>query len=301
MNRSHEGVGRGPWNGEGRGAPRPDHPADCPTVTCYPHVDVRGARRFDGGGMSYEKSAEFYDHFDTRDNLGFYLELARETEGGVLELGVGTGRVLFEIARLGRDVVGIDNSVAMLREAKKKRRELYPEISGRCRLLVADMLSFDLGSEFGLVYAASSSVQGPSSDDLRGIFRRAADHLARDGIFAFDVVAPASMRQTIVYPPERRELLGGRVVIRFVAQTYNEEADTTSFDLLFKEFIPGRTTSVTITEQGEGAVVTLPMIEDALANAGLEARSVHGDFAGSPLDDESKWIVVVARHATTGG
>jgi SAM-dependent methyltransferase len=248
--------------------------------------------------MSYEKSAQFYDYFSSTDNLGFYLDLARETEGDVLELGVGTGRVLFEIAKLGRDVVGIDTSVAMLREAKRKRRELYPEISGRCRLLLADMLSFDLGTTFGLIYAASSSVQGPSADDLRGIFRRAADHLADGGVFAFDVASPAAMRKTTVFPPERRELPGGRVVFRFVAQTYNEETDTTSFDLLFKEFVPGRTTSVTITEQGDGAVVTLPMLEDALSYARLEARSVYGDFRKGPHHGDSKWIVVVAGHVS---
>jgi SAM-dependent methyltransferase len=247
--------------------------------------------------MSYEKSAQFYDDFSSAENLGFYMSLARETTGDVLELGVGTGRVLFEIAKLGRDVVGIDSSVAMLREAKRKRREVYPEISGRCRLLLADMLSFDLGMSFGLIYAASSAVQGPSADDLKGIFRRAADHLADDGMFAFDVAAPAAMRRTAAFPPERRELSGGRVVIRFVAQTYNKETDTTSFDLLFKEFIPGRTTSVTVTEEGDGAVITLPMIEDALASAGLTATSVYGDFEGSPLSADSKWIVVVARRA----
>ena len=73
--------------------------------------------------MSYEKSAQFYDPFASSENVGFYVNLARETGGGVLELGVGTGRVLFEVAKLGRDVVGIDTSVAMLREAKRKRRE----------------------------------------------------------------------------------------------------------------------------------------------------------------------------------
>jgi SAM-dependent methyltransferase len=251
--------------------------------------------------MSYEKSAQFYDYFSSADNLGFYLDLARETEGGVLELGVGTGRVLFEVAKLGRDVVGIDTSVAMLREAKRKRRELYPEVSGRCRLLLADMLSFDLGTTFELVYAASSAVQGPSADDLRGILKRAAEHLAPDGVFAFDVAAPSGMRRTTTFPPERRELPGGRVVIRFVAQTYNEETDTTSFDLIFKEFIPGRTTSVTINEQGDGAVLTMPTIEEALAYAGLEARSVYGDFQRGPLTDDSKWFVFVTGHAVARG
>lgn len=244
--------------------------------------------------MSYERSAQYYDYFDEKTNVAFYVGIAEKTAGSVLELGVGTGRVLFEIAELGRDVVGLDHSVAMLKEAKRKRREEHPMVAGRCRLLLADMLSFDLGEKFGFIYSASSGVQTDSADHLRGIFRSVADHLEPNGIFAFDVASPCAMRETKVFPPLRRELPGGRVVIRFVAQTYNEAADTTSFDLLFKEFIPGRTSSVTVKEDGEGAVITLDAIEDALDYAGLSMRQTYGGFDRSPLTDESRWIVVTA-------
>jgi SAM-dependent methyltransferase len=245
--------------------------------------------------VGYGRSAQFYDHFDTKGNLEFYLDVASRTEGAVLELGVGTGRVLFEIARTGRDVAGIDNSVEMLREAKRKRREDYPEIAGRCRLLKADMLSFDLGSTFGLVYSASGGVQGDSAEDLTGIFRGAADHLADGGLFAFDVASPAALMQTVSYPPEQRELPEGRVVIRFVAQTYYEGDDAATFDLLYKEHIPGRTVTESYIESGVAAVITPEMIEKALDYAGLSLESLSGDFEGSPYEANSKWIVVVAR------
>jgi SAM-dependent methyltransferase len=245
--------------------------------------------------VGYERSAQFYDCFDTKGNLDFYLELAERTEGAVLELGVGTGRVLFEIAKTRRDVVGIDNSVEMLREAKRKRREDYPEIAGRCRLLKADMLSFDLGSTFGLVYSASGGVQGDSAEDLRGIFRGAAQHLVEGGLFAFDVASPSALKRTLSYPPEQRELPEGRVVIRFVAQTYCEGDDAATFDLLYKEHIPGRTVTETYLESGVVAVITPYMIELALEYAGLSIESLAGDFDGGPYTEDSKWIVVVAR------
>jgi hypothetical protein len=269
-------------------------------VTARRTRGILTAGRSQGEILSYEKSAQFYDSFATDVNVGFYVGLARETPGDVLELGVGTGRVLFEIASLGRDAVGIDTSVAMLREAEWKRRELGPELSGHCRLILADMRTFDLGRTFGLIYSASSSVQGPSADDLPRIFRRAADHLAPAGVFAFDVASPVAMRRTATFPPERRELPGGRVVIRSVTQTYNKETDTTSFDLVFEESTPGRATSVTIKEQGDGAVVTFPMLQDALAYAGLEVKTAHGDFEGGALDNESRRIVIVASRATPG-
>jgi SAM-dependent methyltransferase len=214
----------------------------------------------------------------------------------VLELGVGTGRVLFEIARLGREVVGIDNSVAMLREAKRKRREDYPDVCARCRFVLADMLSFDLGERFGFVYSASASVQTASADDLRGIVRSAADHLEEDGVLAFDVSSPHATRQTRVFGPERQELSGGRVVIRFIAQTYRPSTDTASYDILYKEHIPGRTSTVTVKEGGEVAVITVDAIEDALSYARLKLVNLYGDFKGGSYEEDSKHIVVVAGH-----
>lgn len=246
--------------------------------------------------MGYDDTAEYYDSFDTKGNLQFYLDLAGRTTGKVLELGVGTGRVLLEIANLRRDAVGIDNSIAMLREAKRKRRELYADVSGRCRLLLADMLSFDLEEEFGFVYSASGAVQAGTVDDLRGIFHNAARHLAEDGVFAFDIASPSALRQTRVFGPERRELAGGRVVIRFVAQTYDETTDTVSYDLLFKEHIPGRTSIVTIKESDSAAVVTVEAIEEAFEYAGLEISNLYGDFDLSPFTDSSQNIIVVAKH-----
>jgi len=247
--------------------------------------------------MSYEESAEYYDSFDTKCNSEFYLDLARRTRGKVLELGVGTGRVLFEIASLGRDVVGVDNSVAMLREAKRKRREVYPDVCGRCRLVLADMLSLDLGETFGLVYSASAGVQTGSVDELRGIFRVAADHLDDDGIFAFDVASPRAMRETRAFGPERQELPGGRVVIRFIAQTYRQSTDTVSYDILYKEHIPGRTSTMTVKEGGEAAVITVEAIEDALDYAGLRMQELYGDFERGQYTEESRNIVVTAGRA----
>ena len=86
------------------------------------------------------------------------------------------------------------------------------------------------------------------------------------------------------------------MVIRFVAQTYDEETETVSFDLIFKEHVPGRTSVITTTETGEAAVITPQAIEVALEYAGLGIRSMSGDFKGSPYTDDSAWIVVVATR-----
>ncbi|MCD4690335.1 class I SAM-dependent methyltransferase [bacterium] len=245
--------------------------------------------------MSFAKSAQFYDCFDTKDKVPFYVRVAAETTGDVLEFGVGTGRVLFEIAKLGRDAVGIDNSLEMLREAKRKRRTYFPELSGRTRFILADMLTLDLGRSFGFICAPSGGIQGTSPDDILGIFRRAAEHLNPGGIFAFDIMSPCYLKQTRVYSPERQELAGGRVVVRFIAQTYNEGDEAASIDLLFKEHIPGRTRYETYKESALAAIITPEMIRDALGHAELSLERIEGGFEGEEYTDESPRIIVTAR------
>jgi SAM-dependent methyltransferase len=87
------------------------------------------------------------------DDQRFYLGLARDSGGPVLELGCGTGRVALELANAGISVVGIDLSKAMLAVAEQKRRRLVAEAAARVRLLHADMTRFSVPERFGLAIA----------------------------------------------------------------------------------------------------------------------------------------------------
>jgi ubiquinone/menaquinone biosynthesis C-methylase UbiE len=72
--------------------------------------------------MGYpEGMAAEYDRWAAHmtEDIAFYVELAREADGPVVELAVGTGRVAIPVARaIGRKVVGIDSSPAMLERAR---------------------------------------------------------------------------------------------------------------------------------------------------------------------------------------
>ncbi len=65
----------------------------------------------------YDPFAAIYDEWSApmTEDIAFYVELAREAEGPIVELGVGNGRVAIPIAReTGKRVLGIDSSPAML-------------------------------------------------------------------------------------------------------------------------------------------------------------------------------------------
>jgi SAM-dependent methyltransferase len=70
----------------------------------------------------YHDIAAFYDleHEVFRDDLDFYLNMI--SEGPVLEIGSGTGRLLAPLADSGLEVWGIDSSAAMLQRARRRLR-----------------------------------------------------------------------------------------------------------------------------------------------------------------------------------
>jgi ubiquinone/menaquinone biosynthesis C-methylase UbiE len=58
------------------------------------------------------------------EDVPFYIGFACETDGPLVELAVGNGRVAIPVARAtDRVVIGIDSSAAMLAQAREKARE----------------------------------------------------------------------------------------------------------------------------------------------------------------------------------
>src|ERR1051326_6676889 len=73
----------------------------------------------------YTLLARYYDleNAGFTEDLSFWLELAEEFGGPILELGCGTGRVLLNLARRGYAVTGIDNSPEMLDRLEAKLKQ----------------------------------------------------------------------------------------------------------------------------------------------------------------------------------
>ena len=92
--------------------------------------------------MSYGYFAEFYDSFTDDVNYDKIEKfvcslLSREGINGglLLDLACGTGSISVEMAKLGYDVIGIDNSVEMLCIASQKNYENNLAIQLICEIL----------------------------------------------------------------------------------------------------------------------------------------------------------------------
>lgn len=68
-----------------------------------------------------EAYAERYDEWSAHmtEDVPFYVDLARQSDGPLVELAVGNGRVAIPVARAtGQRVIGIDRSPVMLDQAR---------------------------------------------------------------------------------------------------------------------------------------------------------------------------------------
>jgi SAM-dependent methyltransferase len=139
--------------------------------------------------------AEVYDHIvpyrERQADVTFYVDLAREAGGAVLELGCGTGRVLIPTARAGVEIVGLDGAGPMLLLCRAKL-EAEPEATrARASLVEGDMRGFDLGRTFALVTCPFRPFQHLLTvDEQLECLAAVRQHLAPGGRFAVDLFDP---------------------------------------------------------------------------------------------------------------
>lgn len=145
------------------------------------------------------QDAAFYEQLNRgyRDDLGFYLGLARDHGGPVLELGAGAGRVSMALARDGVQVVAVEPALAMrsLGEARSREAGLADAITW----VDGDMRRLDLGRRFPLVIAPFHALMHLHTlDEQDAALRGALAHLEEGGAFATDVFVPSFGAQGLV-------------------------------------------------------------------------------------------------------
>jgi SAM-dependent methyltransferase len=224
----------------------------------------------------YEAFAAIYDDWSadmTRD-VPFYIELARESDGPLIELAVGNGRVAIPVAReTGRRVVGIDKSPAMLAKA----RELVAQAGVDVELREADMREFELDEPAGLVYCPFRSLGHlPTWADRRRVFERVHASLQPGGRFAwnFFIFDP---RLAVQIDGEWREQNG----IRHRVDQFKHD---NRLDVTLES---GDTISLWWLNRSEW--------EGLIEVAGFEVEALYGGFERQPFDENATEFVWVVR------
>ena len=140
--------------------------------------------------MSWDEGfARRYDEWSAHmtEDVAFYVELARDADGPLVELAIGNGRVAIPVAQAtGRSVIGIDSSPAMLEQARARAAEAGVELD----LREGDMRELTLDEQAALIYCPFRSLLHlPTWADRRRTFERVAASLRPDGRFAWNAFA----------------------------------------------------------------------------------------------------------------
>lgn len=118
------------------------------------------------------------------------IQRHRAGAASILDLGCGTGRHAFELARFGYAVTGIDRSHEMLFEAQQKQsalQEVYGTNITLPEFCQGDVRAIRIDGKFDVITALFHVMSYQTSNqDLRAVFATARAHLVSGGLFLFD-------------------------------------------------------------------------------------------------------------------
>ena len=223
-----------------------------------------------------ERFADLYDEWasEMTEDVAFYVELARETDGPLVELAVGSGRVAIPLAQAaGRPVVGIDTSPAMLAQARERAEAAGVEL----HLREGDMRELELDEPAGLVYCPYRALLHlPTWADRRRTFERVAASLRSGGRFAWNAFA---------FDHAIAARLDGLHQDEPVGHSLRYAVGDNRIDITLDG---GGTSSLWWATKNEW----LGLIDVA----GLEVEALYGGFAREPFTEDSREYVWVARR-----
>ena len=140
---------------------------------------------------AYDSIAGVYDPWSrsVTEDVEYYVELARDAGGPVVELGVGTGRIAIPTAAAGIHVIGIDSSPGMLAVCRDEADRAG--VGERLDLRLGDLRRPPVSERVSLVTCPFRAFLHLADDGERlEALRAARELLVPGGRLAFDVFEP---------------------------------------------------------------------------------------------------------------
>lgn len=235
-----------------------------------------------------------YDKRQDSDGIEFYKSQIRDTEGLVLEMACGTGRMYIPLLEeFGERIHGLDISEGMLEKTREKcaTNDLEPT------LYQGDSSKISLENTYDLVYYPFSSLQ-----HLRGIkdqketFQNCYNHLNEGGLFIFDLPVPS-----FEYVEDNYEVLQQESVWRgdteYLIEFYSEITNEFKMECdMMQRVINADTQEIMFQTTFELTLLPKEQVELLLESTGFTEYSIYGDFEQTEFDDsEHSRMVFVAE------
>lgn len=263
--------------------------------------------------VGYDSFAEIYDLWVSArpvasQNLNFYIDEFVKSEGPVVELGIGTGRIAIDAAKRGCSIIGVDASKPMLDKCSKAAAQAG--VTDKLILLHADFRTFTLSKKAALiaipfhgighllteenVARCLEHVHSQMAEGAKLIFdhivfdQESAKRLQKIPRFRCEFIDPASGNRLLLWALDEYDFKAQKV--RVLA--WIEELDAKG------EVIRRRYFSL------EYCWVLPDQFGTLLKNAGFQVEACYGDYSEGPLNANSKeqiWIATKCQGRMRAG
>ncbi|HLE11846.1 MAG TPA: class I SAM-dependent methyltransferase [Bacteriovoracaceae bacterium] len=116
-------------------------------------------------------------------DIEYYTKKFSGSDGKVLELGCGTGRITIPLKKSGVDITGLDHASAMIEIAKNKTLTKKINIP----FLIGDATTFSSTDSFQSIFMPYNSLCFINNNKLDVFIKNIKKHLLQDGKFLFDI------------------------------------------------------------------------------------------------------------------
>lgn len=252
----------------------------------------------------YDQIARYYDltHADLTEDVPFILALAEEFGGPILELGCGSGRLLIPLARAGHQVVGLDNSAAMLSLARPRLAAEPTAVQQRITLVAADMTQFELAEghgRFPLVIIPYNTFMHLNSQQKMAALKQIKPHLSENGRLFIDLINPFTIAQT---PDDDDFILEnsfaapetGQPIQQYARNQLDEDSQILNITWAYDES-PTDGDAVQRTTINAAYHYLYPhQLDLLLSNAGYQLQLLAGGYDNAPFAAESDRLLLLA-------
>jgi len=215
------------------------------------------------------------DLVDDPGDLDLYVALASRTDGPVLELGSGTGRLAVPLAEAGYHVTAVDIDPAMLERARRRAVASGAETAERLELVGADLLGYthrEAGTFRLAIIALNSLFLLATRDAQREAIRTMARHLAPGGLATLDVWLP---------DVDDLSRFDGRLMLEYARIDPETGHEVTKSAAARFDATSGLVDLTSIYEESRAAEPVVRWIRrDALRLVGPDELRVHAEEAG---------------------
>lgn len=251
----------------------------------------------------YDQIARFYDltHASLTADLPHVLQLASATDGPILELGCGSGRLLLPLARAGHRVTGLDLSAVMLDRARAAVAREATAVQQRITLHQADMTRFALpgAPTFGLAVIPYNTLLHLDTAQVLATLRQVRGSLGENGRLFIDLANPVDIASTpedallslenVLTDPETGEL-----IVHLASNRLDTAEQTLHITWIYDVSAPNGGPVQRTVAHGTYHYRYPHQLELLLQEAGFKLLGLWGGYDQSPYDETSDRLLVLA-------